>query len=459
MRPQVIASEAKQSRIQIASGLLLLAMTLGLSAGCVKRTLLIDSVPPGAKVWINEHPAGTTPVKYEFITHGRYKFRLQKSGFREVVAREMIWAPVYEWIPLDFFFENVIPIRLEEKHPFRYVLTAESPSEWLKADGAEQVKADLKDLGNPDPKARRTACIDLARARDPSTADPLLAATRDPIPAVRKAAAQALRAVSGRKSLPRLVEMLGRDTAAEVRWQAAAEMEALKDKEAVPPLIKALKDRDPLVRAGAAEALKGIPDPRAAVSLIAVLREKDSTARRAAAEALGKIGDRAAVHPLVRALRHHDFRTRRWAAKSLGQLGDPASSVALARALDDWDPKTRRFASQALIQMKDTRPVPLLIRYLRSWKPATREEAAIALGGFQDQRALEPLVRAFRREPNERTSHALLEAIRSFGVKIDESWERLDLYRFRLGEKRKAQRLEQQEGMKKPEQEEKKKKK
>ena len=40
--------------------LCVLAMTGMLLAGCVKRTLLIESDPPGAKVWINETPAGIT---------------------------------------------------------------------------------------------------------------------------------------------------------------------------------------------------------------------------------------------------------------------------------------------------------------------------------------------------------------------------------------------------------------
>ena len=240
-----------------ASGypLIFLFILVFLSAGCVKRTILIQSDPPGAKVWINEYPVGVTPVKHEFITHGRYKFRLRKSGFREVVTKEMVRAPLYEWIPFDFFAENLLPIPLEDKHPFLYKLVPEAPSERLQEESPSDVKADLEALHDKNPEKRRAACLDLARRRDPSTAKEALAATRDPAPIVRKAALQAVRPLMGPDSFPRLTEMLARDPSPEVRWQAAAELEALKSKEAIPPLIQALNDRDPLVRAGAAGAL------------------------------------------------------------------------------------------------------------------------------------------------------------------------------------------------------------
>ena len=424
--------------------LLVLSLAPLLLVGCVKRMILVESDPPGAKVWINEHPAGVTPVKQEFITHGRYKFRLRKNGFREVVAKEMVRAPLYEWMPFDFFFENVLPIHLDDKHRFLYKLTPETPSERLQEEAPADAQADLQGLHDKDPEKRRAACMNLARRRDPATGSQALEATRDPSPIVRKAALQAARPLTGAACMPRLIELLSGDPSPEVRWQAAVELEALKDKAAVPPLIQALKDKDPLVRAGAAEALKGIPDPRAVRSLILSLRDKDTTVRRSSAEGLGLIGDRSAVRPLTRVLFFHDFQARRRAAKSLAQLGDPAAAVPLAHTLDSWDPRLRKISSQAIIQMGDPRPVPLLIRYLHSWKSVTREEAAIALGGLKDQRAVEPLVRAFRREPNHVTSRAMLAALKSLGAQVDPTWEQLDTYRAKRAEWTQKQQKKQE---------------
>lgn len=383
-----------------------------LAAGCVKRAIVIESDPPGARVWINEHPqSAVTPVTYEFITHGRYKFRLEKTGFREVVTREMVRAPVYEWIPLDFFFENLLPVHWDDRHVFHYKLEAEAPSERLKEEKPGDLQERLADLKSTDPVQRRNACVELASRRDPVSIPAVEAAARDPVPAVRSVALAALRALRGREALPRLLQVLAQDPVPEVRWRAAIELEAVGDKEAVPVLIQALRDKSGLVRSGAAEALKGIPDPRAVQPLIRALRDKDTAARRAAAEGLGLIGDRAAVRPLMRALFFHDFQTRRRAAKSLQQLKDPVSGLALVHALNDWDPQIRNTASDALIQFGGPEVVPTLIRYLRSWKPSIREDAAKTLGGLKDSRAIEPLRRVLLHEPNERTRAAMAAAL------------------------------------------------
>lgn len=403
--------------------------------GCVKRTIVIESDPPGALVWINEHKIGPTPVRHEFITHGRYKFRLEKAGFRELVAREMVRAPVYEWIPLDFIAENLLPVHLDDRHIFRYALSPLPPTERLKTDTPADLPAILAEMENPDPVKRRAACVALARLRDPASLQAVETATRDPDPAVRTSALEALRGIQGVKALPPLLEALKKDRSPEVRWQAAIEMEALKSPEAVPALIEALKDPAPIVRSGAAEALKGIPDPRAVAPLVRTLRDTDTTARRAAAEALGLIGDHSAVRPLMRALFIHDFQTRRRAAKSLSQLKDPSCGLALVRSLNDWDPEVRGTAVQALVAFGDRdQVVPPLIRYLRSWQAAIRENAAQALGGLKDPRATEPLVRAFWREPNPNTSRAMLAALKALGARMDTGWEEMDLYRARKAE-------------------------
>jgi HEAT repeat protein len=400
---------------QEVTGLLLILVPLLLS-GCVKRTIVIESDPPGAKVWINEHPVDApTPVEYEFITHGRYKFRLEKSGFREMTAREMVRAPIYQWIPLDFVAEYLLPIHFEDRHLFRYRLTPQPPEERLQVEKPEGFGVALQQLKDPDPRIRRSACIALALHRDRSTASAVLEATRDPIPTVRMAALEAFRAIEGEKSIQRLLEALRSDPDREVRWQAAAGLEALHSSEAVPHLIAALKDRDSLVRAGAAEALKGIPDPRAVHPLIQALRDRDTTVRRAATEGLGKIGDKAAVPALSRVLFYHDFQTRRRAAEALARIKDPASGPALVRTFTDWDPKVRQTATRALIEFGDERIVSTLIRRLRGLKTWTRGHAAEVLAALKDRRAVEPLKRAMVREPNPDTRAAMQQALVALG--------------------------------------------
>ena len=437
-------------------GLVTLSLALTLAPGCVKRTILIESDPPGAKVWVNEHlMERVTPLEYEFITHGGYKFRLRKAGFREVVAREKVQAPIYQWIPLDLVFEHLVPAKLEDKHVFRYTLSPLPPSEQLQEETPEGRQSRLGDLADPDPERRRAAVFSLARERDPAQGDAALKATGDADPRVRAAGLEALRAIRGPEALERLTEVLRKDPEPEVRWSAAIQLEALHSEGALPALREALQDRDPLVRAGAAEALKGIPDAESVDPLIRALRDKDTATRRAAAEGLGRIGDRAAVRPLMKVLFHHDFQTRRRAAESLHQLKDPAASLVLVRSLHDWDPVLRDTASQAIVEFGDERVVPVLVRYLRSGKPAVRLHAAEILGRMKDPRAVEPLTRAFRREPNDVTSHVMLEALKSLGAGVDPSWEQMDRYRFQEGEKRRGKEAIEQQKRKEQESKEK----
>ncbi|MCM8794840.1 MAG: HEAT repeat domain-containing protein [Candidatus Omnitrophica bacterium] len=390
----------------------LVLIIAGLSlSGCVKRTILVETDPPGAQLWINGRLIGKTPASYEFITHGRYKFDLEKSGFQPLTARETVKAPVYQWIPIDFFAEWFYPGKLNDEHRFTYRLTPQPPEERLQPQTAEDLQTALTDLQSGSPDKQIAACTYLAARRDPTTAQPLQEATHSPDPQVRAAALGAYRAVAGKDSTARLLEVLRTDPDREVRWKAAAELEALKDPQALPGLIDSLKNPDPLVRLGAAEALKGMPDPSAVNPLIRALKDKDTGVRRAATEGLGRIGDKTAVPALTKVLFHHDFQTRRLAAKSLAQLKDPFAGPALVKTFTDWDPQVRQTATAALIEFGDERAVPLLIKRLRALKPWTREHAAQALGGIGGPLAVGPLERALARESNSEARAAMQAAL------------------------------------------------
>lgn len=393
---------------------ILVVMTIFMAiatSGCVKRAIMIDTIPQGASVWINENPVGKTPIEFEFITHGRYKFRIQKEGFRERVAREMVKAPVYQWIGLDFIFEILIPKQFNDVHHFYYVLDPQPTEERLVREAPDKAEHWMQILHDPDPAARRSAVVRLAQLRKPNTAEAVESLLRDPDPMVRAAAVHALRALKQGESLEQLLQILQLDDAPEVRWQAAVELEVLGDPAAVPGLIKALRQKDALVRGGAAEALKGIPDKRAVKPLVTGLRDKNAVVRRASAEALGDIGDKAAVAGLTRALFHHDVHLRRRSVDALAKLKDPASGRALVNTFTDWDPEVRRKATDALLDFGEPDLVPILIRRLRGWKTWTRAHAAEVLAGFKAYSAAEPLRKAFAREPDWDTKAIMADAI------------------------------------------------
>jgi hypothetical protein len=91
--------------------------------GCVKRTVLIDSQPQGAAVYFDYQKKGTTPCSFDFIFYGDHHLELVKEDFENLNTTVSLKAPFYEYIPLDFFVENLWPFQLEDRHSFSFKLT------------------------------------------------------------------------------------------------------------------------------------------------------------------------------------------------------------------------------------------------------------------------------------------------------------------------------------------------
>ena len=387
-----------------------------LLSGCVKRAILIDSDPPGATVSINGQEVGQTPLTHEFITHGRYVFRLTKPGFQEVVAREKVRAPWHQWIPLDLFTELLIPITFDDRHRFSYRLSPATPAQRIAVEPAPDVEELTVWLrGSSDPGRRRQVCFLMARHRLVEGVPALQEATADPNPEVRASALQAFRILAGPEALSPLLAALREDPSPIVRWQAAAELEVLRLPEALAALTAALGDRDAMVRVTAVEALRRLGDPTAALAVSRRLTDSDIVVRRSAASALGRLNDRSVAPQLARSLRDPDPEVRRRASKSLRTLKAPGVSTALAQALRDSDPEVRATVIDALGEFGTSQAVPVALRYVRAWQPATREAAATALGRIKDPRAIPALRRSVQREPNPFTRLAMAKALVELG--------------------------------------------
>jgi hypothetical protein len=102
-------------RIVVLVGVVLLA-------GCVERRYVITSDPPGAVVLRNGQPLGATPVDDYFVYYGDYHFTLIKEGYETLQVTQHIPAPWYEYFPLDFISENLIPCQIQDVRRFHYKL-------------------------------------------------------------------------------------------------------------------------------------------------------------------------------------------------------------------------------------------------------------------------------------------------------------------------------------------------
>lgn len=109
------------------------------------------------------------------------------------------------------------------------------------------------------------------------------------------------------------------------------------------------------------------------------LAAADPTSRGAAVEALGDGGERQAVGPLMQALRDPDEEVRQSAIMALASIGSEEATAALGLALRDEAPWLREVAVTALGQIGTPSAVRLLRQALSDSDEGVRQAAAAVL--------------------------------------------------------------------------------
>lgn len=119
----------------------LTAAVLVLAPGCVRRRLMVRSNPPGAMVYVDNQPIGTTPCATDFVYYGTREMRLVKPGYETLTINQPIPAPWYQIPPLDFFSENIVPRKIQDYRTVSYNLVPQVivPTEQL-LDRAEELR-------------------------------------------------------------------------------------------------------------------------------------------------------------------------------------------------------------------------------------------------------------------------------------------------------------------------------
>jgi len=113
-------SKIKRSRSPSSSSVswpAILCLVIGINillTGCVRRRLMVRSNPPGAMVYVDNQPIGTTPCATDFVYYGTREIRLVKPGFETLTVSQPIPAPWYELPPLDFVSENLVPQKIQD---------------------------------------------------------------------------------------------------------------------------------------------------------------------------------------------------------------------------------------------------------------------------------------------------------------------------------------------------------
>ena len=180
-------------------------------------------------------------------------------------------------------------------------------------------------------------------------------------PDIQFLAAEALGELGDPVAIPALARVLSADRYSAVSWQAAVALTRIGPP-SVDALIPLTGSESEDVRWKAALALGEIGDLRALEPLIALLGDRDHYVQSRAATALGMLGQEA-VPALIRELREGDGGHRWGAAIALGRIRDPRAIAPLVNALGDKYENVRSEALSSL-RVMESGNVDLLIRVL-----------------------------------------------------------------------------------------------
>ena len=140
----------------------------------------------------------------------------------------------------------------------------------------------------------------------------------------------------------------------EMRWLAAGRLAELKDSDAVPDLIAALRDVEGTQRTcRICIALGEIGDPRGVAALSEALFSDESSLdiQRCAAEALGSIGSEDAVSALLEAISRGVMVEG--AIQALARAGDPRALTVLSQLSASASQEyTRKIAAEAASEIR-----------------------------------------------------------------------------------------------------------
>jgi hypothetical protein len=93
-------------------------------AGCIERTVSIDTEPRGATVFLNDEEVGQSPARVPFTWYGDYDIVIRKPGYETIQTHHNLKTPWYELPGIDLITECLIPFTVHDDRVLEtFVLT------------------------------------------------------------------------------------------------------------------------------------------------------------------------------------------------------------------------------------------------------------------------------------------------------------------------------------------------
>ena len=278
----------------------------------------------------------------------------------------------------------------------------------------------LSMLKNENPRIREGGIYTLVEWQDAAYIHDVLPLLKDPVAAVRMAAAKSL----DQMGWTAVTEVeIAQQCVAMQDWRRCRD---LKPEVLFEPLLEAVKDDDADVRAAASDMLLELnwqpknPEQRAqlcvmkrdwdacvklgVVAVPALIRElsvNDLDTRLAIIDALGQIGDDRAAPALGRFIKDPEQEIRYAVVTNLGLLRSKKTIEKLIEGLDDSSNYVRRAALKSLTdnldlisQIKDIRQVEPVVRAVKDNNSNVRKIAVSILGRINNAQVVAPLIEA-----------------------------------------------------------------
>ena len=100
-----------------------------LLGGCVERLVAVRSDPPGAVVYMDDEKVGVTPCEVEYIWYGQRELVVELRGYRTIREVVPLNPPWWQYFPLDFITDVLVPFTLTDRVERSYRLEPASATE------------------------------------------------------------------------------------------------------------------------------------------------------------------------------------------------------------------------------------------------------------------------------------------------------------------------------------------